>query len=54
MTLEEKQCEMMMRKVEIDIIVARAVQLLKDLGYDYDGAIEVIRRFWEVIGDEHK
>jgi hypothetical protein len=47
MTLEEKQCDKVIRRVENDLTIMRAVQLLKELGYDLEGAILVLRVFWE-------
>jgi len=43
----EEQCDRVIRCVENDLTIMRAVQLLKDLGYDLDGAILVLMMFWE-------
>jgi len=47
MTREEKQCDKVLRRVDNELTIRRAVNLLKDLGYDLDGAILVLMMFWE-------
>ena len=43
----EEQCDRALRIVENDLTIMKAVKLLKELGYDWEGAILVLAVFWE-------